>query len=283
MQYVKLNNGVKMPILGFGVFQVTDLGECERSVIDAISTGYRLIDTAQSYGNEEAVGNAIKKAGVAREELFITTKLWIQSNGYEGTRKAFESSLKKLQLDYLDLYLIHQPLGDVYGEWRAMEELYKAGKVRAIGVSNFHPDRLIDLIVHNEIVPAVNQIETHPFHQQIETQKYLQENNVQIESWGPFAEGKNNLFQNELLGSIGKKYNKTIAQVVLRWLTQRGIVAIPKSVRKERMAENINVFDFELSADDMDSIKALDTASSAFFDHRDPAMVKWLSSFKINH
>lgn len=272
-----------MPILGFGVFQVKDLGECERSVIDAISTGYRLIDTAQSYGNEEAVGNAIKKAGVAREELFITTKLWIQSNGYEGTRKAFESSLKKLQLDYLDLYLIHQPLGDVYGEWRAMEELYKEGKVRAIGVSNFHPDRLIDLIVHNEIVPAVNQIETHPFHQQIETQKYLQENNVQIESWGPFAAGKNNLFQNELLGSIGKKYNKTIAQVVLRWLTQRGIVAIPKSVRKERMAENINVFDFELSADDMDSIKALDTASSAFFDHRDPAMVKWLSSFKINH
>lgn len=283
MQQVKLNNGVEMPILGFGVFQVTDLSECERSVMDAISTGYRLIDTAQSYGNEEAVGNAIKKAGIAREELFITTKLWIQSNGYEGTRKAFESSLKKLQLDYLDLYLIHQPLGDVYGEWRAMEELYKEGKVRAIGVSNFHPDRLIDLIVHNEIVPAVNQIETHPFHQQIETQKYLQENNVQIESWGPFAEGKNNLFHNELLASIGKKYNKTIAQVVLRWLTQRGVIAIPKSVRKERMAENINSLDFELSADDMESIKALDTASSAFFDHRDPAMVKWLGERKLNN
>lgn len=281
MQQVKLNNEVEMPILGFGVFQVTDLSECERSVIDAISTGYRLIDTAQSYGNEEAVGNAIKKAGIAREDLFITTKLWIQSNGYEGTRKAFESSLKKLQLDYLDLYLIHQPLGDVYGEWRAMEELYKEGKVRAIGVSNFHPDRLIDLIVHNEIVPAVNQIETHPFHQQIETQKYLQENNVQIESWGPFAEGKNNLFHNELLASIGKKYNKTIAQVVLRWLTQRAVIAIPKSVRKERMAENINSLDFELSAEDMESIKALDTASSAFFDHRDPAMVKWLGERKL--
>jgi len=283
MQQVKLNNGVEMPILGFGVFQVTDLGECERSVIDAISTGYRLIDTAQSYGNEVAVGNAIKKAGIAREDLFITTKLWIQSNGYEGTRKAFESSLKKLQLDYLDLYLIHQPLGDVYGEWRAMEELYKEGKVRAIGVSNFQPDRLIDLIVHNEIVPAVNQIETHPFHQQIETQNYLQENNVQIESWGPFAEGKNNLFHSELLASIGKKYNKTIAQVVLRWLTQRGVIAIPKSVRRERMAENINIFDFELSADDMESIKALETASSVFFDHRDPAMVKWLGERKLNN
>ena len=204
MQQVKLNNGIEMPILGFGVFQVKDLDECERSVVDAIETGYRLIDTAQSYGNEEAVGKAIKRSGISREELFITTKLWIQSKGYEGTKKAFENSLKKLQLDYLDLYLIHQPYGDVYGEWRAMEELYKEGKVRAIGVSNFHPDRLIDLIIHNEIVPAVNQIETHPFHQQIETQKFLQENKVQIESWGPFAEGKNNLFHNELLLSIGK-------------------------------------------------------------------------------
>jgi 2,5-diketo-D-gluconate reductase A len=283
MQHVKLNNGVEMPILGFGVFQVTDLLECERSVMDAISTGYRLIDTAQSYGNEEAVGSAIKKAGVPRKDLFITTKLWIQSHGYEGAKKAFENSLQTLQLDYLDLYLIHQPLGDVYGEWRAMEELYKEGKVRAIGVSNFHPDRLIDLIVHNEIVPAVNQIETHPFHQQNETQRFLQDNNVQIESWGPFAEGKNNLFHNELLDSIGNKYNKTIAQVVLRWLTQRGVIAIPKSVRRERMAENINIFDFELSADDMESIKALDTASSAFFDHRDPAMVKWLGERKLNN
>ncbi len=282
MQKVTLNNGIEMPILGFGVFQVKDLDECERSVVDAIETGYRLIDTAQSYGNEKAVGKAIKGSGVAREDLFITTKLWIQSNGYEGTKKAFENSLKKLQLDYLDLYLIHQPFGDVYGEWRAMEELYKEGKMRAIGVSNFQPDRLIDLIIHNEIVPAVNQIETHPFHQQIETQKFLQENNVRIESWGPFAEGKNNLFHNELLASIGKKYNKTIAQVVIRWLIQRGVIAIPKSVRKERMEENFSVFDFELSAEDMEAIKTLDTNASLFFDHRDPKMVKWIGERKLD-
>lgn len=282
MQKVKLNNGIEMPILGFGVFQVKDLSECERSVVDAIETGYRLIDTAQSYENEEAVGQAIKKSGVPREDLFITTKLWIQSNGCEGTKQAFEKSLKRLQLDYLDLYLIHQPFGDVYGEWRAMQDLYKQGKVRAIGVSNFHPDRLIDLIVHNEIVPAVNQIETHPFHQQNETQKFLQENGVQIESWGPFAEGKNNIFHNELLASIGKKYNKTIAQVILRWLTQRGVVAIPKSVRKERMKENFNSLDFDLSAEDMEAIKSLDTNASLFFDHRDPAMVKWLGERKLN-
>jgi 2,5-diketo-D-gluconate reductase A len=282
MQQVTLNNGVEMPILGFGVFQVTDLAVCERSVIDAIETGYRLIDTAASYGNEEAVGRAIKKAGVPREDLFITTKLWIQSEGYEGTKRAFERSLKRLQLDYLDLYLIHQPFGDVYGEWRAMQDLYKGGKIRAIGVSNFQPDRLIDLLIHNEIVPAVNQVETHPFHQQVETQKFLQDNKVQIESWGPFAEGKNNMFQNELLASIGRKYNKTIAQVVLRWLIQRGVVAIPKSVRKERMAENFNIFDFVLSAEDMEGIKKLDTAQSAFFDHRDPAMVKCLGERKLN-
>ncbi len=282
MQKIKLNNGVEMPILGFGVFQVKDLDVCERSVVDAIETGYRLIDTAQSYGNEEAVGKAIKRSGVNRDELFITTKLWIQSDGYEGTKKAFENSLKKLQLDYLDLYLIHQPYGDVYGEWRAMQDLYKEGKVRAIGVSNFHPDRLMDLIIHNEIVPAVNQVETHPFHQQTETQKFLQENSVQIESWGPFAEGKNNIFQNELLASIGKKYNKTIAQVILRWLTQRSVIAIPKSVRKERMKENFNSLDFELSADDMEAIKTLDTNASLFFDHRDPAMVKWLGERKLN-
>jgi 2,5-diketo-D-gluconate reductase A len=283
MQQVKLNNGVEIPILGFGVFQVTDLKECERSVVDAIETGYRLIDTAASYMNEAAVGKAIRSAGIAREELFITTKLWIQSNGYEGTKKAFESSLEKLQLDYLDLYLIHQPYGDVYGEWRAMQDLYKEGKVRAIGVSNFHPDRLIDLIIHNEIVPAVNQIETHPFHQQTETQKFLQDNNVQIESWGPFAEGKNNIFHNELLLSIAKKYNRSIAQVILRWLTQRGVIAIPKSVRKERMKENFNSLDFELSNDDMEAIKTLDTNSSSFFDHRDPAMVKWLGERKLNN
>ena len=281
MQSVSLNNGVQMPILGFGVFQVKDLEECERSVVDAIATGYRLIDTAASYGNEEAVGKAIKRGGVPREDLFITTKLWIQSDGYGGTKKAFQNSLKRLQLEYVDLYLMHQPLGDVYGEWRAMQEIYKEGRVRAIGVSNFQPDRLIDLIMHNEILPAVNQVETHPFHQQIETQKFLQENNVQIESWGPFAEGKNNIFHNELLLSIGKKYNKSIAQVVIRWLTQRGVIAIPKSVRKERIEENFNVFDFELSANDMETIKTLDTKESLFFDHRDPAMVKWLGERKL--
>jgi len=281
MQHVKLNNGVEMPILGFGVFQVKDLEECERSVMDAIATGYRLIDTAESYGNEEAVGNAIRKSNVPREELFITTKLFIKSNGYEA-KKAFENSLKRLQLDYLDLYLIHQPFGDVYGEWRAMQELYKDGRVRAIGVSNFQPDRLIDLIIHNEIIPAIDQIETHPFHQQIETQKFLKENNVQIESWGPFAEGKNNLFHNELLASIGKKYNKTIAQVIIRWLTQRGVIAIPKSVRKERMEENFNSLDFVLSSEDMEAIKTLDTKASLFFDHRDPAMVKWLGERKLD-
>lgn len=283
MQTVKLNNGVEMPILGFGVFQVTDLAECERSVVDAIETGYRLIDTAQSYMNEEAVGKAIKRSGIAREDLFITTKLWIQSDGYQGTKKSFEASLKKLQLDYLDLYLIHQPFGDVYGEWRAMEELYKEGKVRAIGVSNFQPDRLIDLIIHNEIVPAVNQVETHPFHQQHQAQQFMVDNKVQIESWGPFAEGKNDMFKNELLQSIGDKYNKSIAQVVLRWLTQRGVVAIPKSVRKERMAENFNSLDFQLDPQEMKKIASLDSKTSSFFDHRDPAMVKWLGERKLNN
>ncbi len=281
METVKLNNGVEMPILGSGVFQVTDLVECERSVIDAIDTGYRLIDTAQSYMNEEAVGKAIRARGVPREELFITTKLWIQSNGYEGTKKAFEASLKKLQLDYLDLYLIHQPYGDVYGEWHAMQDLYKEGKIRAIGVSNFQPDRLIDLIIHNEIVPAVNQVETHPFHQQHETQQFFKDNNVQIEAWGPFAEGKNDLFKNELLKSIGDKYGKSIAQVVLRWLTQRGVVAIPKSVKKERMAENLNSLDFKLTAEEMEQIKTLDTSASLFFDHRDPKIVKWLGERQL--
>ncbi len=270
-----------MPILGFGVFQVPDPAECERSVLDAIATGYRLIDTAASYGNEEAVGQAIKKSGVAREELFITTKLWIQSDGYEGTKKAFEQSRQKLGLDYVDLYLIHQPFGDVYGEWRAMQELYKEGKIRAIGVSNFQPDRLIDLIIHNEVVPAVNQVETHPFHQQVDTQQFMVDNKVQIEAWGPFAEGKNDLFHNDLLRTIGEKYNKSIAQVVLRWLTQRGVVAIPKSVRKERMEENLNSLDFELSQSDLDTIATLETGSSSFFDHRDPAMVKWLGERKL--
>ena len=282
MQKLTLNNGVEMPMLGFGVFQVKDPGECERSVVDAIDSGYRLIDTAQSYENEEAVGKAIKRSGVPRGDLFITTKLWIQSNGYDGTKKAFGQSLKKLQLDYLDLYLIHQPYGDVYGEWHAMQDLYKEGRIRAIDVSNFHPDRLIDLIIHNEIKPAINQIEIHPFHQQWDSQKFLQENNVQIESWGPFAEGKNNLFHNELLAGIAGKYGKSIAQVVVRWLLQRGVIAIPKSVRKERMAENFNVFDFQLDAGDMDAIKTLDTNASSFFDHRDSAMVKWLGERKLD-
>jgi diketogulonate reductase-like aldo/keto reductase len=271
-----------MPILGFGVFQVTDLAECERSVVDAISSGYRLIDTAQSYLNEEAVGKAIRRSGVPREDLFITTKLWIQSNGYEGAKGAFERSLKRLQLDYIDLFLIHQPYGDVYGEWRAMQELYKEGRTRAIGVSNFHPDRLMDLIIHNEIVPAVNQVETHPFHQQMETQQFLQDNKVQIESWGPFAEGKNNIFHNDLLQSMAGKYKKSIAQVILRWLIQRGVVAIPKSVRKERMEENFNVFDFKLSQEDMEAVKTLDTNASSFFDHRDPKMVKWLGERQLD-
>ncbi|HTK20851.1 MAG TPA: aldo/keto reductase [Mucilaginibacter sp.] len=283
MEKVKLNNGVEMPLLGFGVFQVTDLAECERSVVDAIETGYRLIDTAQSYMNEEAVGRAIKRSDVPREDLFITTKLWIQSNGYKGAKETFEKSLKKLQLEYLDLYLIHQPYGDVYGEWRAMEELYKEGRIRAIGVSNFHPGRLIDLIVHNEIVPAVNQVETHPFHQQIEAQQFMIDSNVQIESWGPFAEGKNDIFKNELLRSIGAKYDKSIAQVILRWLTQRGVVAIPKSVRKERMVENLNSLDFKLSDEEMENIKTLDTNASSFFDHRDPKMVKWLGERNLNN
>lgn len=281
MQHVQLNNGVEMPILGFGVFQVTDLEECERIVLDAINSGYRLIDTAASYFNEVAVGNAIKKCGVPREELFITTKLWIQSDGYNGTKKAFENSLNRLDLEYIDLYLIHQPYGDVYGEWRAMSELYKEGRIRAIGVSNFFPDRLMDLMVNNEIIPAVNQVETHPFHQQIETQKLLIENNIQIQSWGPFAEGKNDIFKNKLLQSIGNKYNKSIAQVILRWLTQRNVVVIPKSVRKEKMIENFNSLDFHLSDEEMEAIKKLDTNESLFFDHADPAMVKFLGERKI--
>jgi 2,5-diketo-D-gluconate reductase A len=282
MQKVILNNGVEMPILGFGVFQIQDEKECEQAVYDAIMAGYRLIDTAASYLNEEAVGRAIKRSGVPREELFITTKLWVQDTGYERTKKAFEKSLERLQLDYLDLYLIHQPFGDVYGSWRAMEELYREGRIRAIGVSNFYPDRLTDLIIHNEVVPAVNQVETHPFNQQIDSAKLMKENNVQIESWGPFAEGKNNMFQNEILVSIAETHNKSVAQVVLRWLTQRGVVAIPKSVRKERIIENFNIFDFELSQEDMETISTLDTKQSLFFSHQDPEMVKWIGTRKLD-
>jgi len=282
MKNVRLNNGVEMPILGFGVFQIPDLNECENSVLAAIEEGYRLIDTAAVYMNETAVGNAIKRSGVQREELFITTKLWVQDAGYENTKKAFEISLYKLQLDYLDLYLIHQPFGDVHGSWRAMQELYKEGKVKAIGVSNFHPVRVMDLIVFNEIPPAVNQVETHPFNQQVEAHRFLSDNGVQLESWGPFAEGKNNIFQNEILVVIGEKYNKSVAQVVLRWLTQRGVVAIPKSVRRERIRENFNSLDFELTNEDMGAIATLDMKATSFFDHRDPEMVKWLGNSRAD-
>jgi 2,5-diketo-D-gluconate reductase A len=278
MKTVMLNNGLEMPILGFGVFQITNQDECETSVLNAFETGYRLIDTAASYMNETAVGNAIKKSGINRADIFVTTKLWIQHTGYDNTKVAFEKSLNKLQLDYLDLYLIHQPYGDVHGSWRAMQELYKEGKVKAIGVSNFQPDRVMDIITFNEIAPMVNQIETHPFQQQLETQEFLSENGVQIESWGPFAEGKNNLFQNEILMEVGSKYNKTVAQVVLRWLTQRGVVAIPKTVKKERMKENFDIFDFELDSEDLKAIATLDTKTTSFFDHRDPEIIKWMGS-----
>lgn len=281
MKKVKLNNGIEMPILGFGVYQV-EPSETEKVVSEALQVGYRSIDTAAAYENEEAVGKAIQNSGIARDKLFITTKLWVQDTGYENTKKAFEKSLKKLRLDYLDLYLIHQPFGDYYGSWRAMEELHKDGRIKAIGVSNFHPDRLIDLILHNEVVPAVNQIETHPFNQQITTQRFLKENGVQIESWGPFAEGKNDIFNNQILKTIAKKYNKTTAQVILRWLTQRDVVIIPKSVNKKRMEENFSIFDFELTKEDMHEIQKLDEERSLFLDHRDPETVKWLSERKLS-
>jgi 2,5-diketo-D-gluconate reductase A len=277
LPFVVLNNGVEMPMLGFGVFQMNDLEECERAVSDAISVGYRLLDTAASYGNEEAVGYAIKRSGVSREQLFVTTKLWIADAGDERTAQAFERSLQRLGLDYLDLFLIHQPFGDVYGAWRAMERLYRDGRTRAIGVSNFFPDRVMDFLVHHEIAPAVDQIETHPFHQQRDARAFLQENGVQMESWGPFAEGRNNIFGNEVLRSIAYEHGRTVAQVIVRWLTQRGVVAIPKSVRRERIEENFQVFDFELTPANMEAIIGLDSGTSSFFDHRDPAMVKSLS------
>ena len=279
MEHRILNNGVEMPVLGFGVYQVEET-VCEQCVCDAIAAGYRSIDTASAYLNERAVGRAIRRSGVPREELFITTKLWVQDAGYESTKRAFAKSLERLQLDYLDLYLIHQPFGDVYGSWRAMEELYREGAVRAIGVSNFQPDRLVDLILHNEVVPAVNQVETHPFCQQTEAAAVMASEGVQIESWAPFAEGRNNLFGNGTLVSLAAKYRKSVAQVVLRWLIQRGVVVIPKSVRPERMAENIAVFDFHLAPDDMDLIATLDTRRSCFLSHRDPETVKWLGTMK---
>lgn len=282
MEYVTLNNGVKMPTLGFGVYQIKDHDQCVQAVKDAIATGYRLIDTAASYGNEEAVGQAIRECGVPREELFITTKLWISDTTYEGAKKGFETSMKKLGLDYLDLYLIHQPPNDYYGAWRAMTELYKEGKIRAIGVCSFYPDRLADLIAFTEVAPAVNQVEANVFFQQTEAEQYMKSKGVQMEGWAPFAEGKNDLFGNSVLKEIGSRYGKSVAQVVLRWLLQRGIVCIPKSVKKERMEENFQVFDFELSQEDMEKIAALDTGVSAFFNHRDPAVVENLASLVRN-
>lgn len=275
-EHVVLNNGVKMPRLGFGVFQVTDVAECQRSVEEALRVGYRLLDTAASYQNERAVGDAIRSSGVARNELFVTTKLWLTDTGYEKTKRAFDRSMKLLGLDVLDLYLIHQPYGDVHGSWRAMQDLHREGRIRALGVSNFHPDRVMDLISFNEITPAINQIETHPFNQQRDAEAFLRENGVQTEAWAPFAEGKHGIFQNQALGAIGARHGKSVAQVILRWLLQRGVVAIPKSVRKERMEENFAVFDFTLAEAEMATIAALDTQTSSFFDHRDPAIVKWL-------
>jgi 2,5-diketo-D-gluconate reductase A len=281
VQQVTLNNGVLMPILGFGVYQIP-ADQTEQAVSDALAAGYRSLDTAAAYGNEEAVGRAIAASGIPRDELFVTTKLWVQDAGEEATKGAFAASLQRLGLDYVDLYLIHQPFGDVYGSWRTMQGLSQEGSARAIGVSNFHADRLVDLIEHNEVSPAVNQIETHPYHQRSAEQELMREHAVQLESWGPFAEGRNHLFTDATLTSIGAAHGKTVAQVVLRWLVQRDVVVIPKSVRPDRMAENIDVFDFALTEDQMASIAAMDTGASLFFDHRDPAMVRTLSRARIH-
>ena len=278
MEYVTLNNGVKMPLLGYGVYQVTK-EECEACVLDAIKVGYRLIDTAQSYFNEEAVGNAIEKCGVPREELFITTKVWISNYGYDKTRESVLNSMKKLKVDYLDLVLLHQPFGDYYGAYHALEDLYKEGKLHAIGVSNFYPDRLSDICAFNEITPQINQVETNPFNQQIEAQENMIKNNVQIEAWAPFGEGRNDMFNNPVLKKIADKYQKSVAQVILRWLTQRGVVALAKSVNPNRMQENFTIFDFKLSDDDMNTIKELDTKNSLFFNHQDPNTVDMFVQF----
>jgi len=285
MQTVTLNNGVEMPIIGFGVFQIPD-NETQAAVEAALDAGYRHLDTAASYLNEEAVGAAIKASGIAREDLFITTKLYIQhaptGSVEDASKRSFENSLRRLDLEYLDLYLIHQPLGDYYSEWRAMQQLYKEERIRAIGVSNFHPDRLVDLIDHNEIAPVVNQVETHPFHQRAADQELMIERGVQIESWGPFAEGRNDLFTNPVLSEIAGLHGKSVAQVVLRWLVQREVVVIPKSVRPERMAQNLDIFDFVLTEEQLSQIATLDTGASLFFDHRDPAMVSWLGNRRID-
>ena len=276
MKTVKLNNGVEMPLLGFGVYQVANGAECEKAVSEAIEVGYRMFDTAQSYANEEAVGNAVKKSGIPREKFFIVTKIWISNAGEEKAAASIEDSLKKLQTDYIDLMLIHQPFGDYYGAYRAMEEAYKAGKLRAIGVSNFYPDRFVDLSHFCEIQPAINQVETHVFQQQKELRKYLDKYNTRIMAWGPFAEGKNNMFKNETLVSIGEKYKKSSAQVALRFLTQEGVIVIPKSVKKERMEQNFDIFDFELTEQELDQIRALDTGKSLFFSHQDPETVEMI-------
>lgn len=280
MQKIKLNNGVEIPVLGFGVFQISNPAECERAVLDAIETGYRHIDTAASYQNETQVGNALRTSGLARDEIFVTTKLWLQDANYEGAKAQFERSLNRLQLDYLDLYLIHQPYGDVHGAWRLARHgrITGGGQVRAIGVSNFQPDRLADLMAFNRVKPAVNQVEVNPFNQQLHAVPWMKAKGIQPEAWAPFAEGRNNLFTHPVLTEIGKQYGKSVGQVVLRWVVQRGVVALAKSVHKERMMENIDVLDFELSDLDMNRITAMDTATSAFFSHRDPAMVEWLTA-----
>ena len=281
MNTVTLNNGVQMPVLGFGVFQIPD-DQTEQAVSEALAAGYLALDTAASYQNEEAVGRAIKNSGIAREDLFITTKLWVQKPGEESTKLAFENSLRRLGLDYLDLYLMHQPYGDVYSQWRAMQDVHSAGLIRAIGVSNFHQDRLIDLIIHNDIKPAVNQIETHPFYQRNEDNAFMREHGVQHESWGPFAEGRNNLFSDPTLTAIAETHGKSVAQVVLRWLIQREVVVIPKSIRPDRMAENLDVFTFELSPEEMTRIGSMDTKTSLFFDHRDPEWVRSLGTRPVD-
>lgn len=281
MEYVTLNNGVKMPVLGFGVYQINDLAECERVVSDAIKTGYRLIDTAQAYGNEEAVGKAVKNSGLPRDDFFLVTKIWISNAGYEKAKASIAESLKKLQTDYIDLLLIHQPFGDYYGTYRAMEEAYKEGRVRAIGVSNFYPDRFVDLAHFAEVKPAVNQVETHVFQQQKQARDIMEKYHTQIMSWGPFAEGRNNFFQNEVLLQTGREHNKSAAQVALRFLIQENVVVIPKSVHKERMEQNFDVFDFELTAEEMEKIRELDTKNSLFFSHYDPETVEFLINWKL--